>query len=908
MICDPLPLPELDPAIYTQAEVATPLADCLASLAQPDRQAADFASCLHQARGLFAEAFRQGTAVATLVHGQAAVVDRLLCKAWQRHGFAQTHDITLLAVGGYGRGELHPGSDVDILMLTEAEPNAAQNERLAQFITFLWDIGLKPGHSVHSLATCSELASRDITVATNLMEARLLAGSTELFECLREQTGPQAIWPSPRFYAAKLEEQRQRHHKFGDTPYRLEPNVKEGPGGLRDIQMIGWVAKRHLGAASLNDLVAHGFLTETEYATLDAGQQFLWQIRFALHILSKRAEDRLLFDRQRELADLFGYQDAPQNLGVEQLMQRYFRTVTDLERLNELLLQLYDEAILSPSGTASAEPRIINRRFQVRRGYLEVRHPDIFKRYPPALLEVFLLLQQQPELIGVSASTIRIIRQHTRLIDTHFRQNPACRALFMEILRQPGGINSQLQRMSRYGILGAYIPAFAQIVGRMQYDLFHIYTVDQHTLFVIRNLRRFALPEFQDEHPLCASAFQQLPKPELVYLGGLFHDIAKGRGGDHSELGAQDALRFCLDHGLSDHDAGLVAWLVRHHLLMSMTAQRKDIQDPEVVHEFATKVGNVTRLHYLFLLTVADIRATNPSLWNAWRDALLSDLYTSTKRLMRRGLEQPPDTHTRIQAVKTDACALLREHGLTHHACEQVWQTFPDDYFLRHTDDEIAWHTQAVAGSESGQLPLVLLRPETARGSTEIFVYTVDHPYLFGLTAAVLDQLALNVVDARIITSKTGMAVNTFLALEEDGQLIQSPFRQEEIIATLRERLLQPHTPPTPVQRNPPRRLRHFHVPTRLSFTQDPAASHTVLELITGDRPGLLSLVGRALIDCHVRVENAKIATVGEQAEDILFIAELDGQPVDAETRQEVVRTALSQALDAEIAVVDAIE
>ena len=676
------------------------------------------------------EAHDQGVAVTELVTGRAAAIDHLLIEAWE--GFAMSQaDTTLIAVGGYGRGELHPGSDIDLLILLRGTPSSACEERLSQFITFLWDIGLHVGHSVRTLAECVTEATNDITVMTNLLESRPLSGSFALYEEMAALTAPECIWDSRSFFKAKLKEQHDRHHKFGETAYKVEPNLKESPGGLRDIQMIGWVAQRHFGNNALHELVEKRFLTETEYQALIDGQDFLWEVRFILHRLAGRKEDRLLFDFQRELANRFGYTDKNHNLAVEQFMQRYYRTVMELERLNEILLQYFKETLLFAGESGDAVP--LTRRFQAKRGFLEATNNQIFLMYPPALFEVFLLLQQHPELKGVRASTIRLIRSHLHLIDDKFRNDLTCRSLFMEILRQPSGITRVLRRMNRYGVLAAYLPPFSKIVGRMQYDLYHAYTVDEHTLFVLRNVRRLSVPEYAHELPLCSEVFSSLPKPELLYLAALFHDIAKGRGGDHSELGAEDAYAFCKAHALSEHDASLVAWLVRNHLIMSMTAQRKDISSPDVVNAFAAHVGTRQRLDYLFLLTVSDIRGTNPGLWNSWKESLFTELYHATARVLSRGLDNPIQRPELIDEVREEAMELLAARGHTAERVAPVWDSLDDDYFLRHTGAEVAWHTETIIGTAAGGLPRVLLRQIEELGSTEIFIYSVDYPQLFAL-------------------------------------------------------------------------------------------------------------------------------------------------------------------------------
>ncbi|KAB7627914.1 [protein-PII] uridylyltransferase [Alkalilimnicola sp. S0819] len=854
-----------------------------------------FRNALKEGDRTLAQRFTEGVSAADLVPRRAWLVDELLRRAWRL--CEPSTEAALCAVGGYGRGELHPGSDVDIMvLLPEGGETAA--EGLEQFITFLWDIGLEVGHSVRTLADCVRESEADITVATNLMESRLLAGKPALYQAMREDTGPARLWASRDFFRAKWEEQLARHAKYEDTAYNLEPNIKEGPGGLRDIQMVGWVAKRHFGAETLHDLVGHGFLTESEHQSLAKGQEYLWNVRFALHTLAGRREDRLLFDHQIRLAEQFGYQDQEHNLAVEQFMQRYFRVVMGLSRLNEMLLQLFQEAILYADDDEA--PVVLNKRFQARRGFLEVTHSNVFKRYPFALLEVFLLMQQHPELKGVRASTIRLIRQYRNLVDARFRRDLRARSLFMEIMRQPQGITHEMRRMHRYGVLARYIPAFGQITGRMQYDLFHAYTVDSHTLMLLRNLRRFAIPKHAHEFPLCSTIMNRLPKPELLYLAALFHDIAKGRGGDHSVLGAEDAYTFCAEHGLSSYDARLVAWLVRNHLLMSMTAQRKDIADPQVINDFARQVGDHIHLDYLYLLTVSDIRSTNPSLWNSWKDSLLAELYSSTKRALRRGLGDPMGDQELIRETQTHARHRLRARGLHHMTVRSIWRRFTDDYFLRYSAEEIAWHTAAIAKARPQDLPLVLINPRGPRGGTEVFVYTRDVGHVFALTASTLDQLNLDIQDARIITTDGGYTLDSYLVLDEQGEPVTERGRVEEIALRLRDALQDTERLPQPSTRPLPRRLRHFRTATQLSFSNDVRSHHTVLELITGDRPGLLSRVGYAFTTCDIRLKNAKITTIGERAEDVFFITDDAGRPISDPRQFECLRGALDELLGGE--------
>ena len=835
--------------------------------------------------------FRQGEPVTSLVGARSRFVDAVLALAWRRFGLDDHARRALVAVGGYGRGELHPGSDIDLLILTRRTMRTDGSEKIKRFLAFLWDIGLAVGNSVRTVRECVNEARRDVTVATNLMEGRLVCGSADLFARMLEQTGPNRIWSSRRFFEAKMAEQRERHHKFDDTGHNLEPNVKEGPGGLRDILTIAWVARRHFGAQTLSDLVDHGFLTTEEYGALESGRRFLWRVRFALHVLTRRAEDRLLFDHQRQLAEALEFEDDGDRLGVERLMKRYYREVMELSRLNEMLLEHFEEVILHVRRRDRIKP--LNRRFQAVNGYLEVTGKDVFRRYPFALLEVFLLLQQHPDLEGVRASTIRLIRANRHRIDDRFRADIRARSLFLEILRQPRGINHELRRMHRYGILGAYLPVFDQVAGQMQYDLFHVYTVDQHSLFVVRNLRMFADPARYDEFPHCADIFARLPKPELIYIAGLFHDIAKGRDGDHSELGSDMVGEFCALHGFGDYDTRLVAWLVRHHLLMSITAQRRDISDPAVVSEFAQTVGDHVHLDYLYLLTIADIRGTNPGLWNDWKDALLHDLYRSTVRALIRGLENPIERAEIVLETRDEAGRLVVDTGVDFEMAAALWDNFGDDYFLRHSADEIRWHTENILDAGTDDIPLVLVRD--GRGGIEVFVYAPDREFLFAASASILGRLGLTVLDSRIITGNHGMTLDSYV-VEGIAASSAGGSRHREIRTALQSGLRNPAGVPRNVRRLAKRQLKHFTIPVEVNFTSDTSNQHTVMEVIAADRPGLLARIGWALADARVRIRNAKIATFGERAEDVFYVTDEHNRPLPEDRLMDVygsVRAAL---------------
>jgi [protein-PII] uridylyltransferase len=836
--------------------------------------------------------------VEILVHARATLIDTVLRQAWFEHLGSERRHWALVAVGGYGRGELHPCSDIDILLLVAQPPDAAERSQVERLIAFLWDIGLEVGHSLRTVTECVQESAADVSVMTTLLEARLLHGDAALLDTMNAALSPPGIWPEKEFFEAKLKEQVIRHQKANDTAYNLEPNVKTGPGGLRDIQTIGWVAKRHFGNESLDGLARRGFITASELRRLKQAQSFLWKVRFGLHIVTGRREDRLLFDHQLKLSQTFGYEDATYTLAVEQFMQRYYRTVMDVSLLNELLLQLFSEAILSNE----EDIRPLNARFQVHNGSLEARRDDVFARTPSALLELFVLLQQNPDIKGVRASTMRAVTRSLWLIDEEFRQNPRHHRLFLDILRAPVGVTHELRRMNTYEVLGRYIPAFGRIVGRMQYDLFHAYTVDAHTLFVLSNLRRWAIPRYDHELPELSRLMQLLPKPEIAYLAALFHDIAKGRGGDHSELGSVDAEAFCLEQGLSRYDARLVAWLVRNHLELSVTAQKQDITDPEVVSAFARKVGDETHLDHLYVLTCADVRGTNPKLWNSWKASLFHEFYERVKRALRRGLESPIDQEELIRETQAAALQLLAGHGIGKEDIERLWARFSPQYFLQYTPEEVAWHSRLLIERQPGPGDtLVAIEPTSVRGTTAVLAFMPEGIQGFARTTAVLDQLGLNIVDARVSPTDDGFTLGLYHILEDDGAPITDQDRQTEIEFAVLRALQRADASMPVVSRRAPRQARMFNTATQVTISVDDRNQRSVLELVAGDRPGLLCDVGKVLMQQHIELRKAKIMTVGERAEDVFYVTDLQHRPLNEQAAQ-LLKEHLLQALDQRLA------
>ncbi len=858
--------------------------------------------------------FQEKYNIVLLIQERSHAIDTILALAWSYYNLGE--NAALLAVGGYGRGELHPYSDVDLLLLHDAEhsldekrldqisdSNKAFIDNLQCFIALLWDIGLEIGHSVRTVEECISEAENDITIISNLMESRLITGDQTLYEQLSNQLNPENIWPTKDFTAAKIQEKKQRYLKFNETAYNLEPNIKEGPGGLRDIQIIGWVAKRHFGVESLKELVGHNFLTPHEYEQLENGQNFLWSIRFALHVLCKRHEERLLFDYQRELAQQFGYVDCEGKLAVERFMTDYYQTVMQLERLNEMLLQYFQEVIIF--GDTDSEPRKINRRFINHKGYIAAANKSIFRNYPFALLEIFLLLCQNPDLKGVRASTIRLIRTHNYLIDDSFRKDLRSRTLFMEILRQPFGITHEMRRMNRYGVLAAYIPEFKQIVGQMQHDLYHAYTVDEHTLRVLRNTRRLFIQKHSHELPLASKIAQYLPKPELLYLAALFHDIAKGRGGSHGELGAIDVEQFCQKHDLSLWDTRLVTWLVRNHLVMSITAQRKDINDPAVIHEFALLVGESQYLDYLYLLTVSDIRATSPKVWNSWKDSLLSQLYNLTRIALNKGLENQQHQDEYIKNSKDIASGKLSDMNYSQASIVELWATLPDEYFIKFKPEEIVWQTAAILNSSKTERkkPLVFIRTHDERGGTEVFIHTKKEDHVFALVTLTLSQLLLDVTEAKTISSSNDRTYHTYFVLEEGGSAVSDKERIETIRLSLEEKLsLNQHSQdkfelPATTQRLS-RSQKQFSLKTKVQFDEDLENNQTLMTISASNRPALLSHIGQALIECNVSLEDAKISTFGEKVEDTFVIRDKNKQIITDIKQQENIRRAIIGRID----------
>ncbi|MDP1681683.1 MAG: [protein-PII] uridylyltransferase, partial [Burkholderiales bacterium] len=775
------------------------------------------------------------------------------------------------------------------LVLLKQAPDDVLAPVLEHYITYLWDIGLEVGHSVRTLDECLIEARKDITVETTLLEARLIDGNASLFHEFQHALA-QAL-DGHAFMEAKLLEQQQRHLRFHDVAYNLEPNLKENPGGLRDLQTILWISRALGLGASWQGLLNAGLLAAEEAREIRQAERLLRDLRIRLHFLARRREDRLLFDYQATLAQELGFNPRGTRSAAEILMQHYYRAAKRVGLKNKiLLLDLKSRA--HPAADASPQP--INARFAISRGMLEARASDLFEREPSAILEAFLLLQQQSDVLDLSAQTLRSLIRSIGKIDTAFRRDPSNRQLFLAILRAPRGLTHALRRMNQYGVLGRYIPAFGRIVGQMQHDLFHVYTVDEHILFVVRNLRRFTLTEFAHEYPLCSRLIHNFERPEVLYLAGLFHDIAKGRGGDHSALGTGDARKFCREHGLSVEDAELVAWLVSQHLMMSATAQKQDLSDPDIIAAFAAKVGDMRRLTALYLLTVADIRGTSPKVWNAWKGKLLEDLFRATQRLLTGGAA-PLDQQMEVR--KEEARKLLRQATVADEAQGLFWRELDDSYFLRHTVREIAWHTRHLHSVAHTTRPAVHARSAPEGEGIQVMIYTPDRDDLFARICAFFERINYTIVDAKIYTTPHRYALDTFLVLDVGDTAQHYRDLLSFIEFELTQRLSEDTPPEPPMQGRVSRQLKHFPIQPQVSIVPDEKGQYHLLSVTAGDRPGLLSRIAQVLLKHGIHLHTAKINTLGERAEDAFLLRADDDRLLNQKTVLKI-ETDLLQALN----------
>jgi [protein-PII] uridylyltransferase len=857
-----------------------------ATIATPQQLPLQLKQRLKSERQLVIAEFRESGKPEKLLRGLRHSVDGVLTDAWHASGLPQ--NAALVGVGGFGRGELFPNSDVDLLILLGTPPDAISQAKLENFVQLLWDLGLEIGHSIRTVDECMTESAADITVQTSLLEARLVTGSQVVFDELQRRYDD--AMDAQAFFHAKTAEMRLRHAKYEFTPFSLEPNVKESPGALRDLQVILWVAKAAGLANSWSQLAIRGLITREEARQLMEKERAFKDIRIRLHLQTNRREDRLVFDVQTAIAETFGLTSTGEGLGArrasEYLMQRYYWAAKTVTQLNTILLQNI-EAQLFPTPSA---PVAINPRFNEVGGFIDIAADDTFEATPSAVLEIFVLMTERGDIKGMTARTMRALWHARTLIDDAFRANPQHRALFLRVLQAPSGLVHALRRMNDMGILGRYLPNFRRIIGQMQHDLFHVYTVDQHIMMVVRNMRRFTMTEHAHEYPFCSQLIANFRDRWLLYVAALFHDIAKGRGGDHSELGKVDALEFCRDHGLSAEDSELVVFLVEHHLTMSVVAQKQDLSDPDVIQSFARLVRDERHLTGLYLLTVADIRGTSPKVWNAWKAKLLEDLYKMTLRVLGG---EPPSADRELRARQQEALATLRLFGLGADAHEALWKQLDMAYFLRHDASDIAWQTRCLYDKLGRDKPVVKSRLAPIGEGLQVTIFVKDQPDLFARICSYFDRKNFSILDAKIHTTKDGYALDTFLITDEhfansyrdiinliEHELCEVLVHQEPLSPPLRGRLS--------------RMSRSFPITPTVDMRPDERGQFWVLAIAANDRNGLLYSIASVLARYRINLHTAKIMTLGERVEDVFLI---DGQALSNQRVQVQLETELLDAV-----------
>jgi [protein-PII] uridylyltransferase len=840
-------------------------------------------SDLKQQQAALEQTFLKNKNAASLLKKHAKLIDNLLKSVWQYSKL--NNEVTLIAVGGYGRQALFPYSDIDLLILVPENISESKSKQIEALIGVLWDLGLNIGHSVRTLQECINEARDDATIQTNLLEARLICGSkvvyTSFFIEIKQQLN------ASQFLQAKVAEQKARHAKFNDTGYNLEPNIKESPGGLRDLHSVLWLAQcQGLGNTWL-ELARNGVISQTELNDIKRHERNLNTLRIRLHYLAKRREDRLLFDFQNELAADLGLVNTPRKRASEQLMQSYYRSVRYVRLINEILIKSF------ANSSFSSEPKvIINDRFVAQNNLLETSSPDLFDNEPSTILECFLLLQTHPELEGFSPLLLRQLQDATKLITKAFRQTAEHQQLFLTILKQKDGVHHSLRRMNRYGVLGKYIPAFGVIIGQMQHDLFHVYTVDEHTLNVLANLRRFSKPELEHEFPLCSQLFAAFKQPYLLYLAAIFHDIAKGRGGDHSELGRVDAKRFCQLHQLSNEETDLVVWLVEKHLQLSKVAQKSDLSDPSVIEQFAKLVGNETYLTALYLLTVADVRGTSPTVWNAWKAKLLESLFLETRHALSNATFSVKNAISERQ--QKAASKLNKFYGLKPDAYKVFWDNVGEAYFSRYNSNEIAWQTRLLIPHVFAKTPIVRTHLSREGDGIEVMIYTKNQPDLFARICNFFDRLGYNIGQAKIHTTNHNYALDNFIVLDQSTTEISYSGLLKYIENNLTNKILTSSPIESPIKGRINRQVKHMPIKTEVTFDAVPDSKHQMLDIVAGDQPGLLASIAFILIEHDVIVHNAKINTLGNRAEDTFLISERDDKPL-SKTKMKRLQEALMQ-------------
>ena len=806
--------------------------------------------------------YENGVSVGKLLKKKSSVINDLIKKSWKKNKLKKT-GATLIAVGGYGREQLFPFSDIDILILIENYNDENVLKNIENFIADIWNLKTTVGHSVRTIKDCLSSMNSDVTVYTNLLDNRFITGDSSLYKKLLRNIKNDKTWSENKFLLAKKEEQKKRYNKYSNTGYLLEPNLKEGPGGFRDLQTLQWVAKRSFKTQSLADLYNSDVITKKEYLALLRSERFLSKTRFLLHHINGKPEERLYFSNQKKLSELFGY-NYDSNVGVEKFMQSFYKHITNIKQLNEILIKHIENNI---NGHNKTDSKIIFNDFLVRNNTIRVGNNDIFIKDPGKILKIFLLRDEDNEIFDISASTIRLIRENLYLINKNFRSNNEYRKLFISIFYQTKDITKILRKMNDYGVLSAYLKPFSKIVGMMQFDLFHIYTVDEHTLSVLSNTRYMGTEDCKVSYPFVFEVFKNLLSPEILYLSAIFHDIGKGRKKNHSEVGSRESRKFCKDHGLGKHQTEMVSWLVDNHLLMSITTQKKDISDETVIKEFSDKVKTKERLEYLYLLTIADIRGTNPGLYTDWKNTLLKSLYLSSKQYFRRNIFDIKKPDRYIRNLKNSVAALLNKN-VSKRDFEDICSYFNTDYFRRHSDTEIAYHIEFVLQNIKGNG--VSIKNYEIKGCTQLTIYQNVRKNIFTYVANIIDNLNINIVDARIITLKGNRALDTYLLLDQKGEYIKDTHTVEFLKNKISSLLSNPDFKISKVTKKQTESISTFKNFVNIGISQK--SDNLLIEINTLDHPGLLSKICESFDSCNLMIKDAKIATLGEEANDIFTV------------------------------------
>ncbi|PVX40642.1 UTP--GlnB (protein PII) uridylyltransferase GlnD [Pasteurella langaaensis DSM 22999] len=817
------------------------------------------------------------TDINSLISDRTLFCDNLLKQLWAQFELDKT-ELALVAVGGYGRKEMFPLSDLDFLILSEQQNSPELAQKISQFIQFLWDCGFDVGAAVRTLAECDAEGRKDITIATNLLESRLLIGNEKIFKKLTALLWPPDFWDRETFFNAKVQEKTERYQRYHNTSYNLEPDIKHSPGGLRDLHLIYWIALRHSNVMTLDEILQSGFIYPEEYSLLQESQQFLFKVRFALHLILKRYDNRLLFDRQIKVAELLGF-EGEGNQGVERMMKRFFQALNNISSLSDLLTKHYREHFLRQVSCGKIEA--LDSNFAIQNNEIVLRNEHIFMQQPDTILDLFAHHANQPQ-TEIHSATLRKLHLALSQLQAPLSQQPLAREKFLRLFNLPKAIRRAISPMHKYGVLTAYLPQWKAIEGLMQFDLFHAYTVDEHTLRVLQKLESFLEEDQRELHPICARIFSAFSDRTLLYIAALFHDIAKGRGGDHAKLGAQDVSEFAQQHGFERREIETMAWLVEQHLLMSITAQRRDIHDPEVVLNFAEKVKNKVRLDLLICLTVADICATSSTLWNSWKRALFTSLYEYTNQQFAQGMDELIDTDEQVQDNKKQALALLQSQGFMDDVTA-LWARCSDDYFLRNTPKQLAWHATLL--TDFCDDILVKISNRFSQGGTDMFLYCQDQAQLFHKVASTVAAKKFSIHSAQISTSLDGYVLDTFVITELNGIPLKNA-RRRELESAITDTLRSGKTPKVGTLGN--QKLQHFNVQTEVRFLAMNRSDHTEMELFALDKAGLLAEVSQVFAELGLNLLNAKITTIGEKAEDFFMLTNKNGTALTETERKEL--------------------